>query len=120
MRPLVVNFSPRRETASPAPAAPAGPITQLKSAEVVSLSSRVETSCSPKPARGCQVTPRPADVCSDSWRVLCSERNVFRPARQDHDLSICLLRTGTGSSLAKEMQDGFRSGAQLLVRAGRC
>ena len=77
---LVVSLSPRRLMLRPAPWAARGPTTQVKSAEVVSLSWRVLLSCRPAPTRGCQVRPRPADVCSDSWRVLCRDANVFRPA----------------------------------------
>ena len=75
-----MSFSPRLLMLRPAPWAARGPTTQLKSAEVVSLSWRELVSWRPTPTLGCQVRPRPADVCSDSWRVLCREAKVFRPA----------------------------------------
>ena len=76
----MVSRSPRRLMLRLAPWAARGPTTQVKSADVVSLSWRVLLSCRPAPTRGCQVRPRPAEVCSDSWRVLCRDANVFRPA----------------------------------------
>lgn len=36
--------------------------------------------CRPNPALGCQVTPTPADVCSDSCRLHWIDPNAFKPA----------------------------------------
>jgi hypothetical protein len=79
-RALVVRRSPRRDRLRPTPAAPAGPSTQLKSASVVSLRLRLETSCRPSPAAGCQIAPMPADVRSPSCRLRLTDAKVFRPA----------------------------------------
>ncbi len=94
-----MSFSPRLLMLRPAPWAARGPTTQLKSAEVVSLSWRELLSWRPTPTLGCQVRPRPAEVCSDSWRVLCREAKVFRPAQSGH------LLIGYSGAASKQSRD---------------
>lgn len=77
----MVSFSPCLLMLRLAPPACRGPATHVKSADVVSLSWRELLSWRPTPTLGCQVSPKPPVVCSDSWRVLCRDAKVFRPAQ---------------------------------------